>query len=217
VVNLGDSLYGPLDPAGTARLLGGTAVLSVMGNEDAVLLEPEADPAAHPSWRFTVDRLDAEHLAWLARLPRTATVEGTILLCHGTPVCDHEYLLEAVTAQGIELRRGPEVDRRLGDAVERVVLCGHSHLPRTVLTPAGRMVVNPGSVGLPAYRDDAPCPHAMEAGSPHARYAIVEVTPGGCRVELIAVPYDWDTAARTAAANGRPDWAEWLRTGRAPR
>jgi len=217
VVNLGDSLYGPLDPARTARLLSGPAVPSVMGNEDAILLEPEADPAAHPSWRFTLDRLEAEHLEWLERLPRTATVEGAILLCHGTPACDHEYLLEEVTSQGVGLRQGTEVDRRLGDAVERVVLCGHSHLPRTVLTPRGGVVVNPGSVGLPAYRDGSPYPHAMEAGSPHARYAIVELTPGGCRVELIAVPYDWDTAARAAAANGRPDWAEWLRSGRVPR
>ena len=97
------------------------------------------------------------------------------------------------------------------------MLCGHSHLPHTLLTPRGRQVVNPGSVGLPAYRDDSPCPHAMEAGSPHARYAIVELTAAGWRVEEIAVPYGWEAAARTAAANGRPDWAGWLRTGRAPR
>lgn len=30
-----------------------------------------------------------------------------------------------------------------------------------------------------------------------------------------ALPYDWHAAARTALENGRPDWAEWIRTGRA--
>ena len=76
-------------------------------------------------------------------------------------------------------------------------------------------VVNPGSVGLPAYCYDSPRSHAMEAGSPHARYAIVDLDDARCRVEQIAVPYDWETAARTAATNGRHDWATWLRTGRA--
>ena len=51
----------------------------------------------------------------------------------------------------------------------------------------------PGSVGLPAYRDHAPFPHAMEAGSPHARYSIV-IQRGipGLTVENIAVAYDWN-------------------------
>ncbi len=36
------------------------------------------------------------------------------------------------------------------------------------------MVVNPGGVGLPAYRDVLPIPHKMESGSPYANYTIIE-------------------------------------------
>jgi hypothetical protein len=52
------------------------------------------------------------------------------------------------------------------------------------------------------------------AGSPDARYAIVEISPGGeFRFEQIALAYDHEAAARQAEANGRPEWAFALRTG----
>jgi hypothetical protein len=79
--------------------------------------------------------------------------------------------------------------------------------------PGGRMVVNPGSVGLPAYRDDLPHPHVMETGTPRARYCILTPVLGGWTAEPIAVAYDWPAAAEAALRNGRPDWARWLATG----
>jgi hypothetical protein len=84
-------------------------------------------------------------------------------------------------------------------------------LPRVARVRPDLVAFNPGSVGLPAYADDLPAPHAMESGGPHARYALVD----GPRVELIAVTYDHESAAARADANGRPDWARALRTGRA--
>jgi hypothetical protein len=76
------------------------------------------------------------------------------------------------------------------------------------------MIVNPGSVGLPAYADDHPVPHKVETGSPHARYAIVERSAGTWQATPIALCYDWAAAARTAKERGRADWATALRTGR---
>jgi hypothetical protein len=77
-----------------------------------------------------------------------------------------------------------------------------------------RMIVNPGSVGLPAYDDDRPHPHLVESGSPHARYAILSKEGDGWAAELLSVEYDWEQAARDAEANGRTDWSRALRTGR---
>ena len=77
----------------------------------------------------------------------------------------------------------------------------------------GRLVVNPGSVGLQAYEGDEPHPHGVENGSPHARYAIVDRAAAGWQVELRSVPYEHEAAARRAAAHDRPDWADALRTG----
>ena len=74
--------------------------------------------------------------------------------------------------------------------------------------------MNPGSIGLPAYDHSEPYPHVMEAGSPHARYALLTGRPAW-GVELITVEYDWERASRDAARAGRADWAHALRTGRA--
>jgi diadenosine tetraphosphatase ApaH/serine/threonine PP2A family protein phosphatase len=75
-------------------------------------------------------------------------------------------------------------------------------------------IVNPGSVGLPAYDDMHPFKHHVETASPHARYAIVEKTAQGWHTELRSVPYDVEPMARMAEQRGRPDWAIALRTGR---
>jgi len=77
------------------------------------------------------------------------------------------------------------------------------------------LVVNPGSVGMPAYTDDGAVPHAIETGAPHARYALVTRKPGGSwSAELHAVAYDWGRAAQQARANGKPAVAHWTATGR---
>jgi hypothetical protein len=77
------------------------------------------------------------------------------------------------------------------------------------------MIVNPGSVGVPAYDDETPFPHKMETGSPHARYAIVSADAETYSVDHLLIAYDWHKAAATARLNGRDDWAYWLKYGRA--
>ena len=59
-----------------------------------------------------------------------------------------------------------------------LILCGHTHIARAVRLRDGRMIVNPGSVGSPGYRDVHPFPHVIEAGTPDARYAILELGDG---------------------------------------
>ncbi len=78
----------------------------------------------------------------------------------------------------------------------------------------GRFIVNPGSVGLQAYQRLHPTVHAIETGSPHARYAIVTQQADGWTAEFRAVEYAWDEAAALAEQRGRADWAVALRTGR---
>ena len=128
---------------------------------------------------------------------------------------DETYLLERVTAHGVSLETSDVIAGRLAGVAEPVVLCAHSHVPRVVWLPEGRLVVNTGSVGIPAYDEDTPFPHVMEAGSPHARYAILTRAAAGWQPELVAVPYDWDAAAEVARRNGRADRARWIATGRA--
>ncbi len=215
MVNLGDSLYGPLDPKGTAKILMELGMPTVRGNEDRVILDEPGQNPDSPSLPFVLSNLRQEHRQWLQELPATAVACEDFFLCHGTPEKDNEYLLREVTTTGSRPLPAAAVGLKLKPVYQRIILCGHDHLPALLLLPDGRHVVNPGSVGLPAYRDHLPFPHAMETGSPHARYAIVTRRRSGLAVESIAVPYDWESAAAVAARNGRPDWSEYLSTGRA--
>jgi len=53
----------------------------------------------------------------------------------------------------------------------------------------------------------------VEAGSPHARYAVLDDASGQWAVALRLVAYDYHAAARQAARNDRADWESALRTG----
>ena len=136
-----------------------------------------------------------------------------MLLVHGTPESDLDYFLETVTEGGLRAATVAEVAQRARGVQADVILCGHTHLPKVVQLEDGPLVVNPGSVGLPAYEDDRPHPHRVEAGTPQARYAVLERSPEGWRVELVAVDYHWALAARDAAERDRTDWARALSTG----
>lgn len=210
VVNLGDCVSGPLQARATAELLMDRAFLTVRGNHDRQLLD-RAAAAMGPTDRAADAQLDVRHRAWLAALPATAAV-GEVLLCHGAPADDLTYLLETVGPDGARMAAPEEVAARLGATEQRVVLCGHTHLPRAVRASDGRLVINPGSVGLPAFDDATPHPHVIEAGSPHARYAVIDTGPRP-RVLFACVEYDWTGAAEDAARAGRPDWARALATG----
>ena len=58
IVNLGDHLTGPLDPAGTADLLIERDMLSICGNDDRVLFSAAEELSS--SQRYTQEHLTAE-------------------------------------------------------------------------------------------------------------------------------------------------------------
>jgi predicted phosphodiesterase len=214
IVNLGDCVYGSLDPAGTAERLMDARIASIAGNQDRDVFAPTEEVRRSADHQFVMSRLSAAQVDWLRGLPPTQVVDN-LLICHGTPQSDETYLLETVTEHGVFLSDTATVMAHLRDVPQEVVLCGHSHVPRVVWLPDGRLIVNPGSIGIPAYDQDVPYPHVMESGSPHARYAILTRRPQGWAVEQVVVPYAWDTAAAVARRNGRDDRARWIETGRA--
>lgn len=213
IVNLGDSVYGSLDPAGTAERLMRLGIPSIRGNQDRIVFEPTGDVRATADFHFVTGALSEAQVQWLADQPPTLVLDD-VFCCHGTPRSDETYLLERVTEHGVFLNDAVAIQARLEGVAQQVVLCGHSHVPGAAWLPDGRLVVNPGGVGIPAYTEDLPYPHAMEAGTPHARYAIVARSTRGWAVEHIAVPYDWHTAAAVARGRGREDRARWIATGR---
>ncbi len=212
VVNLGDHVSGPLWPKETIRFLMAQDWIHLRGNHDRQL--SEQDPAEHGlSDRYAFERLDKAEIDWLRALPACLSFDDGLLLFHGSPSSDRAYLLETVECGRLRLASQVEIQQRLGETGSKTLLCGHSHMPRVVEAPGPTLIVNPGSVGLPAYEDDTPAYHRMETGSPHARYAILERREGGWVTELIAVSYKHALAADQAGRNGRPDWEIGLRTG----
>lgn len=211
VVVLGDNVSGPLLPLETARYLMSSGWPALAGNHERQVLEPGPDGRA-PSDRFAFERLGEEELAWMRSLPPTARFDD-VFLCHGTPRSDIEYFLETVEGDGIRLASAAEIEARANGESAALVACGHTHHPRAVRRAGGQLIVNPGSVGLPAFSTDRPAPHAVQNGSPDARYAIAERSAGFWSAQLIAVPYDFAPMAALAERGGRPDWARALSTG----
>jgi len=214
IVNLGDLVSGPFDPRGSADAQMALACPTVAGNHERQVLEGGAgvfDAIARPL-------LSPSHLDWIGGLPGTLRLaDDEVFACHGSPRGgDLEYLLEDVSTGRARLETEDAIRPRLeGSGQARVVLCGHTHVPR-MATLGGVLVVNPGSVGLPGYRGSDPVPHVMEAGTPHARYAVIDRSQGGWAAELRAVPYDHEAAARQAERYGRLQTAQVVRSGWMP-
>ena len=176
VVNLGDHVGGPLEAARTADLLIGLAFPSICGNHDRMVVAKAASELGL-SDKAALAELKPAHLRWLERLPSTLVFADEVLLCHGTPADDDTYWLERVTAHGnVRTATHSEIEEQAKGADYPLLLCGHTHTPRVVRLQDGRMIVNPGSVGLPAYDHDVPILHYIETGTPHARYAVLEQT-----------------------------------------
>ena len=209
IVNLGDHLTGPLDPAGTADLLMDRKMVNVCGNDDRDLFLPQEDRSL--SQTYTCTQLTPVQFAWLRSLPDTTVVADELFVCHGD-LFDAPYLLDEVAPSGVCLRSTSAIAASVAEIAQPVILSGHSHIPRTVFLPQGKLLMNPGSVGMPAYSMET---YVMESGSPHARYALLHQTQHGWQVEHIQVPYAWEQAAQVARGNQRADWAQWLTTGRA--
>lgn len=199
VVDLGDCASEPVWPRETMERLSGLGAMTVGGNHDrqVATLHPSEMNASD---RFAFDQLTPDQRERLGPLPAALTVVPGVMAFHASPRCDDASLAEEVqdgrlvrgAMQGIADRLGP-----VGSA--RVVLCVHSHRPELLL--------NPGSVGCPAYDDPSAPAHVSEAGSPHARYALLEFPHGEGRgddaeMTFVALSYAHEQAACRAEANG---------------
>ncbi|MDG9705821.1 metallophosphoesterase [Streptomyces sp. DH37] len=193
IVLTGDLAAGP-QPAEVLDLLAGLGDRAawIGGNADRELVEyrrGRRDGIPDPIAPWAAERLREDHLDRLAGLPLSLTLPvrglGKVLFCHATPRDDEEVVL-------VDSRPGRwrEVFRGLDEDVDAVV-CGHTHMPFVRLANR-RLVVNPGSVGMPYGR----------AG---AHWALL-----GPGVELRVTEFDAaSAAARIARESSYPEAAAW--------
>ena len=213
IVNLGDMASGPLDARRTMDALMSLDAVHVLGNHDRYLID--RPPEKMGSWdRPAHAQLDARHLDWLRAVPPTLVFRGEVFLCHATPADDELYWLEEVLPDGVLAMAALEAIEAAAQGIaQSLILCAHTHLARAVRLSDGRMIVNPGSVGSPGYRHTHPYPHVVQAGTPDARYAILELRDDGWQVTFRHLPYDHETMADLARRNGQPELARALATG----
>lgn len=201
-INLGDLVSGPVDPVGTLDMLMERAYPTIIGNHDRYLMERPADKLDRVD-SFVAGKLGKLHFDYLRSLPRTTDIEGEVYMCHGSPISDVEPWLDnwwtgrstTMPDEGSVLAKAEGVDFP-------VLLCGHTHIARIVRLRDGRLIVNPGSVGIQFFH-----------GAPDARYAVIERHGGKWSASLRAVAYDWNAAAKLALKHGFPQWKEALTTG----
>lgn len=198
-LNLGDVVSGPLAPVETLDLLIPANFPTVRGNHDRAALDEKTKDKVD---RFAHERLTSTQREWLAGLPATRVVDD-IFMCHGTPSSDTAPWLDNWwTGRDTTLPDEASVTSKADGLDFPMLLCGHTHIPRIVRLRDGRMIVNPGAVGLQIVR-----------GLPDARYAIIERRNGRWQAALHSVPYDFAAAAGQAQANGFAQWTDALTTG----
>ena len=213
IVNLGDCFSGPLNAGRVAELLLPLNLPTVRGNHDRYLMTQRPEDM-EISDRHAFEQLTGEHLDWIRGLPQTMIYRDEIFMCHANPEADDVYWLEMVQPDGLVRRKDLADIEKLAERIDYpVILFAHSHLPALVRLSDGRLLVNPGSVGCPAYDDELPYPHKMEVGHPMASYAVIEMTAAGYAASFRNLPYDHMAMATLAAENGRMEWASGLSTG----
>ena len=190
----GDLAAGP-QPVETLDLLAslGDRAIWIRGNADRELAEMAGGQLADPPDAISpwaAKQLRPDQVELLAGLPERAVVTvaglGQVMLCHATPRGDTEVVLV-----DSRMDRWAEVMDGLGDEVTTVV-CGHTHMPFARLAH-GRMIVNPGSIGMPY-------------GRPGGHWALLKDGD----VSLRRVDIDVDAAiAAVIAGSAFPDRAAW--------
>jgi predicted phosphodiesterase len=193
IVLTGDIAAGPQPVDVLDRLIAlGDRVVWVRGNADrelVTLARGGATTVPDPIAVWAAQQLREDHVALLDGLPHPVTQEvdgfGPVVFCHGSPRDDAEVVLVDT-----RLARWKEILRTVDPAVSTIV-CGHTHMPFQRLADR-RLIVNPGSVGMPYGR----------AG---AHWALLR---DGV-VQLRTSTFDVEAACASVGASGYADAAAW--------
>jgi predicted phosphodiesterase len=175
----------------------------ILGNHDEFMLDPDlirkytdaADVVAAVDW--CRDQLSPADIAFIRSFVDHVELPlgggATLYAYHGTPRSNMEDMI-ATTPPA-------EVDAMLGDAKGTVYAGGHTHV-QMLRQHDGRLILNPGSVGMPFQNYVSGGPPTI---LPHTEYAIVEGSARGVvTVSLKRVPLDKRALKEQAALTGFP-------------
>lgn len=151
---------------------------------------------------WCASQLSDTHRAFLAGLPPAIDVDlgeaGLLHAFHGSPQSATDIITATTPPE--------DLDRMLGDAAGSLLAGGHTHVPM-VQRHGTRMIINPGSVGLPfatyGYAGDV-------AVLNHAAYAVITAEGPELNIELRQTPIDSEQLEHQVNGNGMPHGQWWL-------
>lgn len=182
IANLGDTFAGNLFPREVAELVRGVPMVTVRGNHERIMA---GSIAGMPTLdRAAVEALGPDELNWIRTLPATARPRPDVLLVHGSPGDDTMGILETATPQGLRAACEAEIGARMQGDDSRLVLCGHTHVPRMHRRRCGQLIVSPGSVHRPLIANN---PALADAGEDATCYAVATDASGHWQAELVVI------------------------------
>jgi putative phosphoesterase len=189
VLCLGDLVdYGP-EPASCIAWVHERAALAVRGNHDHAVAS-RVDCRCAPVMREASERtrelvwkcLGADQLGYLAARPLTADIEldgVRIRMVHATPSEPLHRYLHPSEEEPWKTEVAPlEAD---------IVLVGHTHVPM-MLRVGDKIVLNPGSVGLPSDGDSRAAYAIIEDGVPRLERVEYDVEATVSRLDRRSLP-----------------------------
>lgn len=208
---LGDvGAFGPY-PDRSVELLREAGIPIVQGNYDRSVglrrgdcacgyTDPRDNRFAALSYAYTFRNTSERNKDFLAALPDEVRLRGPngerILLCHGSPRRQNEFLWESLSPD-------PFLARLLDDAGCDVLAVTHTGLPWKRRLPGGRLVVNVGAIGRPA-----------NDGRTHVWYAVLDLSAGEPDALFIPLPYNCERlAAQMRAEKIAEPFVETIETG----
>lgn len=180
----------------------------LMGNHETYLLNPQLTEKHHPWLRaaeqWCLTQLSATDLDFLRTFQPSLSLsddrDTTVLCYHGSPRSNEEWLYPDTSPAAL--------DEIFSGQVAQVWVGGHTHV-QMLRQHKGRLLLNPGSVGMPfEYPKSGPDQRVLR----WAEYAVIDTTAGALTVHLRRLPIDFEHMAQTARASGLPDVEFWLST-----
>ena len=171
----GDYAFVGAWPSETVAVLRELDALWIRGNGERWTADVDAAPELELVRRalaYAAETLGDVLVSELDSLPGQAEVNG-VLFCHGSPRSDVETFAPEPVAGEEEL---------LEEAEQPVVVFGHSHIQFS-RHGAGRVLVNPGSVGMP-FDGDSRAAYALWRGQREFELRRVEYDSGAYVADL---------------------------------
>jgi len=169
------------------------------GNREGYMLDCEsgrsnfARGSKTGSLLFTYDHLRKKDLEFIRglKISDTIEIEGVKMEIAHAAMDNDRYYFDSNDGHTADIFPQMKCD---------YLLTGHSH-KQYIQQNAGKTIINPGSVGIP------------QGGTPHPKYALLDIVNGNISCQLREVPYDMTDAIHSQFTSGLVDYAKYWALG----